>query len=96
METTMILHGLKFIAFGVLFIGIAGYVVLRLWNWLVPELFKGPAIKFKHALGLMALSFILFGGFRGHHGVRNWGGYHQGFYPDQYKCESSHHKSIEN
>ncbi|MDX2188855.1 MAG: hypothetical protein SFY32_03245 [Bacteroidota bacterium] len=89
METTMILHGIKFIAFGILFISVAAYAVLRLWNWLVPELFKGPIIKFKHALGLMALSFILFGGFRGN-GHRWHGGhlgqhqmYHQGCMENQ-------------
>ena len=67
METTTIaLHAIKFIALGAVFIGVTVYVVLKLWNWLIPQLFKGPAIRFKQALGLMALSFLLFGGFRFH------------------------------
>ena len=90
METSFIfLHALKFVAFGAAFIGISGFVVLRLWNWLVPQLFNGPIIKFKQALGLIALSFILFGGFRGHgphHGWKN----HQSF------AMENHCQGIEN
>jgi hypothetical protein len=42
-----------------------------LWNWLVPTLFKGPRIRFGHALGLFILCRILLGfgitqGYRGH------------------------------
>lgn len=61
-------------------IGIAvvfGFVMatLYLWNWLVPELFAGPIITFWQALGLLALSKLLFWGFSksGH-----WGGRHRG------------------
>ncbi|PMS16023.1 hypothetical protein C0Z18_25215 [Trinickia dabaoshanensis] len=53
-----------------------GWVVMMLWNWVIPALFAGArAIDFAHALGLLALSRILFGGFRGHrgwHGRRHW------------------------
>jgi len=42
-----------------------GQIVQHLWNWLMPTLFRLPAIGFWQALGLMALSWILFGGFRG-------------------------------
>lgn len=44
---------------------------MYLWNWLVPALFSGPVITFWQALGLLALSKILFSGFGkggGHHG----------------------------
>ncbi|MEI6412170.1 MAG: hypothetical protein WCR52_22455 [Bacteroidota bacterium] len=56
--------------------GIAAFLLLslivqRLWNWLVPTKFKGPAIEFKHAAGMLILSRILLGGFGGHHG---WNG----------------------
>ncbi len=37
--------------------------VMYLWNWLVPALFAGPIITFWQALGLLALSKILFSGF---------------------------------
>jgi hypothetical protein len=55
-----------------------GAVVMLLWNAVVPTLF-GTAlpIDYLHALGLLVLSRILFGGFRGHggwhgHGRRHW------------------------
>ena len=38
-----------------------GYVVMNLWNWLIPALFHGPMITFWQAVGLFALAKILFG-----------------------------------
>jgi hypothetical protein len=60
---------LKWIVLGVIFIGLVGWVTMALWNWLIPDLFNGPAIGFWQALGLFALSKILFWGFGGkrHH-----------------------------
>lgn len=49
-------------------ISVLGAVVTTLWNWLVPELFGRPSIHFGQALGLLALTRILFGGFRGGRG----------------------------
>lgn len=52
-------------------IGIAvfGWVVMSLWNWLMPALFTGVhTIGFVQALGLLVLSRILFGGFHGRGG----------------------------
>ncbi|MCU0240967.1 MAG: DUF3106 domain-containing protein [Vicinamibacteria bacterium] len=40
-----------------------GFVVMGLWNWLLPALFGWPAIGFWQALGLLVLSKILFGSF---------------------------------
>jgi hypothetical protein len=52
-------------------IGVLGWLVMSLWNWVIPALFVGArTIDFAHALGLLALSRILFGGFRGHGGWR--------------------------
>jgi hypothetical protein len=45
-----------------LFIFIGGEIVLHLWNWLLPALFRWPLITFWQALGLLALCRILFGG----------------------------------
>jgi hypothetical protein len=50
----------------VLFVGLGGWVVMQLWNWLTPTLFGWPAITFWQALGLLALTRILVGG----HGLR--------------------------
>lgn len=50
------------IFFGVIFCGlILGAAVMLLWNWLMPELFHASEINFVQALGLLALSKILFG-----------------------------------
>jgi uncharacterized membrane protein len=49
-----------------LFIAIGGFIVLQLWNWLLPPLFGWSQITFWQAIGLLALCRILFGGFRLH------------------------------
>jgi len=55
-----------------------GYVVMALWNCLMPSLFPtlniGP-LTYWHALGLLLLCKILFGGFHRHH--RGWRGRRQ-------------------
>ena len=60
---------LKFAIFGVAFIAIFSFVVMWLWNWLMPALFAWHPITFWQALGVLILSKILFGGFRGHPGA---------------------------
>jgi hypothetical protein len=55
-----------------LFVAIGGQVVMFLWNWLLPTLFGWRQITFWQALGILALSRILFGGF-GHHGSHRSG-----------------------
>jgi hypothetical protein len=46
-----------------IFIALGGTVVRLLWNALLPDLFGFPSVTFWQALGLLALSRILFGGF---------------------------------
>ena len=46
-----------------LFILIGGVIVQWLWNWLLPDIFRLREITIWEALGLLALSRILFGGF---------------------------------
>lgn len=53
---------LALLAFAV-FIFIGGQVVMLLWNWLLPPLFGWQQVTFWQALGILALSRILFGGF---------------------------------
>lgn len=44
-----------------------GFVVMSLWNWLIPSLFGGPALHFWQAVGLLMLTRILVGRIgRGH------------------------------
>src|ERR1700680_1801449 len=59
------LRGLKFALFAVLFLTVFTFVVMHLWNWLMPAVFGWHVINFWQALGLLILSKILFGGFRG-------------------------------
>ena len=51
----------------VLLIVIAGFgqAVLQLWNHLMPRIFGLPTLTFWQAVGLMALAWIFFGGWRG-------------------------------
>lgn len=47
-----------------------GFIVMLLWNELVPALFNGPVVTYWQAVGILILSKILFHGFggrRGHH-----------------------------
>jgi hypothetical protein len=50
---------------------VGGHLVRLLWNWLLPSLFGVPEVTYWQALGLLALSRILVGGFGlgggGHH-----------------------------
>jgi hypothetical protein len=55
------------------FAAIGGEVVKVLWNWLLPPLFGLPSVTFWQALGLLALSRILFGGFGLHGSGRHSG-----------------------
>ena len=64
------LRGLKFALFAVLFVVVLGFVVMSLWNWLTPALFGWHVISFWHAIGILILSKILLGGFRGRPGPR--------------------------
>ena len=63
-----LLRGLRFALFGALFITLAGFVTMSLWNWLVPALFHGPPISLPQTFGLLLLTRILFGGFGGRRG----------------------------
>ncbi|MBC6988050.1 MULTISPECIES: hypothetical protein [Hymenobacter] len=68
-----LLRGLRFLLFAALFITAAGFITMYLWNWLVPNIFHGPVLNFAQAIGLLALSRLLLGGFRGGPGQHRWG-----------------------
>src|SRR5271157_806211 len=56
---------IKVILIAIVAVVVFGFVVMGLWNWLMPALFGWHAITFWQAVGLLVLSKILFGGFRG-------------------------------
>jgi len=61
---------LKFIAIAIAAIAVLGFVVMWLWNWILPPAAGWHTINYWQALGLLVLSKILFSGFRGAHGPR--------------------------
>ena len=56
---------IKIILVAIVAVAVFGFVVKALWNGLMPPLFGWHAITFWQAVGLLVLSKILFGGFRG-------------------------------
>lgn len=52
----------KCAAFAVVGYLVLGLVTMFLWNWLMPYLFNTPSVSYLQALGLLALSKILFWG----------------------------------
>lgn len=78
------LRFLKIFVLAIIGVGALGWVVMVLWNWLMPALFAGAhSIDFLQALGLLVLCKILFGGMRGH------GGWHR----HRHHC---HHQRLNN
>jgi len=73
MRRNRFLRVLMFLLFAVLFLAVFSFVVMSLWNWLMPALFGWHLLTFWQALGLLILCKILFGGFRGGpHRHWNW------------------------
>lgn len=64
-----------FLLIVIIFFGVVvglGQAVLHLWNWLMPAIFGLHTITFWQAVGIMGLSWILFG--RAFLGGRPWRG----------------------
>jgi hypothetical protein len=68
-EMKMRNHGVgkivKMIILAAIALGLFGLLVMALWNWLMPAIFGLTAITYWQAFGLLILSWILLGGFRG-------------------------------
>lgn len=62
------------VAFAALAVALLGYVVMSLWNAVLPAVAGIHAITFAQALGLLVLSRILFGGLRGWGRRGHWRG----------------------
>jgi len=65
------LRALAFAVLGIAALALFTFIVMTLWNWIIPPVVGWRAITYWQALGLLVLSRILFGGFRGHR--RPWG-----------------------
>jgi hypothetical protein len=60
------------------------WITYLLWNWLVPVLFSGPAITYWQALGLLALTKILFFGIGGRKDCSSYQGSHQRYWKHRF------------
>ncbi len=69
---TLIIAGVA--VFAIIFVSGFGWAVHQLWNLLMPEIFGLPHISFWQAVGLLSLSWLLFGGWRGMPRGRRFGG----------------------
>ena len=63
---------LKILLFAVVALTVVSAVVMGLWNWLMPVVFGWRVITFWQALGLLALSRLLFGRVGGPGGRMHW------------------------
>jgi hypothetical protein len=68
MKARWVLRGLKIGVIAITAVMVFGFIVMSLWNWLAPAVFGARTITFGQALGILVLSKILFGGFRGRPG----------------------------
>ncbi|MHB8088761.1 MAG: hypothetical protein ACYDH2_11010 [Anaerolineaceae bacterium] len=57
-----ILWGIGFGILGLAFIALCGWVVMLLWNWLMPDIFGLKQVNYWQAWGLFILSSLLFKG----------------------------------
>jgi hypothetical protein len=64
---------LRFIVIGLAIATLLSFIVMQLWNHLLPQIAGVRTITFWQALGLLILSKILFGGFRRPGGPPAWG-----------------------
>jgi len=71
MRRHWIAKGFMFAVFAVAAAFLFGYVAMSLWNWLMPAIFGLKTLSYWQALGLLVLSWIFFGRFRGGHWHRH-------------------------
>ena len=73
MNTRYLWRALKIVVVATLTVGVVGFAVMSLWNWLAPAAFGGHVIGFWQAIGLFVLARLLVGGLRrGGHGGGHW------------------------
>ena len=71
MKSYRFMRGIKILTMVVAACLVFGFVIMYLWNWLMPTLFGLRTITFAQALGLLILSKLLLGGFHRHAGGRH-------------------------
>jgi hypothetical protein len=68
MKKFWIKKGIMILVFGSIAIVVFGFIVMGLWNAILPAVIGVKTITFVQALGILVLSKILFGGFSGGRG----------------------------
>jgi len=73
MKRWWVLKGLKMLVLLAVVVGGGAYVVMSLWNFVLPAATGLRAISFAQAMALLVLARVLFGGFfRGHRRGAGW------------------------
>ena len=72
---------------GVVIFLLANYLLMRLWNWLMPDLFGVGTVTYWQALGVFILAKLLFG-FGGGGGKSKGGSSHKKKIKSSNKCRS--------
>jgi len=62
-----------------------GYVVMLLWNWIMPTLFNLPEIDYWMAFGIIILGRLIFGGFGHGHNNHKKSDHNERFYSSKFK-----------
>ena len=78
------------IAMGVLAAFIFGWLVMLLWNWIMPAVFGLSTITFWQAWGLVILAHLLFKCGPGHHNGPPFH-HHPHHWKDKFKCKIEAH-----
>jgi len=65
MKKFWIKKGLMILVFGAAAVAVFSFIVMSLWNAILPAVIGVKLISFWQALGILVLSKILFGGFGG-------------------------------
>ena len=65
MKRIWIFRAVKFAAVAAVAVSVVSFAVMSLWNNLVPPVFGWHELTIAQAFGLLVLSRLLFGGFRG-------------------------------
>ncbi|KAB7528844.1 hypothetical protein F8C76_13395 [Flagellimonas olearia] len=56
-----VLKVIAMVILGILFLLLANYVLMWLWNWLMPDIFGLPTVTYWQALGIFVLAKLIFG-----------------------------------
>ena len=79
------------IVIGVIFAFLFGWLVMLLWNWIMPPVFGLSAITFWQAWGLVILAHLLFKCGPGHHDHHLPFHKHPHEWRDKFKCKLKEH-----